>query len=54
MNSFWARLSLRRTRHKRDRKAPALTALAAGVAAGAVLYIGVDGFYVKLTTPPPP
>ena len=54
MNSFWAALSLRRTRRKRTRKAPALTALAAGVAAGAVLYIGVDGFYVKLTTPPPP
>jgi hypothetical protein len=54
MSNFWSALSLRRTRPKQTRKASALTALVAGVAAGAVLYIGVDGLYVKLTTPPPP
>jgi hypothetical protein len=53
MNSFWAALSLRLARRKRIREALALTVLAAGVAAGAGLYIGVDGLYVKLTAPPP-
>lgn len=48
-SAFWARL----TRAGRFGKASALIAFAAGIAAGAVLYLGVDGLYVKLTAPPP-
>ncbi len=51
MNRFWAALSIPSARRNRTRKALAL--FAAGVAAGAGLYIGVDGFYVKLTATPP-
>lgn len=53
MNRFWAALSMPRARRTRISTALALTAFAAGVAAGAGLYIGVDGLYLKLTTPPP-
>jgi hypothetical protein len=53
MNRFWAALSMPRARRTRIRTALALTAFATGIAAGAGLYIGVDGLYVKLTTPPP-
>jgi hypothetical protein len=49
----WAALSAWRARRKRIRKAPVLAVFAAGIAAGAGLYIAVDGLYVKLTAPPP-
>jgi hypothetical protein len=53
MNRFWAALSVPRAQHKRIGKALALRAFIAGIAAGAGLYIGIDGLYVKVTTPPP-
>lgn len=53
MNRFWAALSVPRAQHKRIGKALALWAFIAGIAAGAGLYIGVDGLYVKVTTPAP-
>jgi hypothetical protein len=53
MNRLRATLSTLLALYKRNRKASALTVFVAGVAVGVGLYIVIDGFYVKLTAPPP-